>query len=259
MMESLPFPASRFANNASWRNVNMVRQAPWPGYERLSVDSDFPGPNAGPRPAVPGSGTGILRKFFLNARGYCIHVSRSTGSAADARRETAMSQEPPEKMMFQLTLRRRGISDQAVLRTMEEVPREVFVDGRRSRLRLPRQRARHRLRADHQPALRGRLHDRAAAAAKGAPGARDRHRLRLSGRGPVAALPAGADHRALPDAGRQRPRPARKARLSQYRGDARRRLRHSGRRRRFRPHHRDRGDGADPGKAAGSGSSRAAS
>jgi len=38
-----------------------------------------------------------------------------------------MSQEPPEKMMFQLALRRRGISDQAVLRTMEAVPREVFV------------------------------------------------------------------------------------------------------------------------------------
>ena len=38
-----------------------------------------------------------------------------------------MSQEPPEKMMFQLLLRRRGISDQAVLRAMEEVPREVFV------------------------------------------------------------------------------------------------------------------------------------
>jgi len=35
---------------------------------------------------------------------------------------------PPEKMMFQLSLRRRGISDQAVLRAMEEVPREVFVD-----------------------------------------------------------------------------------------------------------------------------------
>ncbi|CCE02395.1 Protein-L-isoaspartate O-methyltransferase (Protein-beta-aspartate methyltransferase) (PIMT) (Protein L-isoaspartyl methyltransferase) (L-isoaspartyl protein carboxyl methyltransferase) [Bradyrhizobium sp. STM 3809] len=29
--------------------------------------------------------------------------------------------------MFQLTLRRRGISDQAVLRAMEEVPREEFV------------------------------------------------------------------------------------------------------------------------------------
>ena len=42
--------------------------------------------------------------------------------------ETAMSQEPPEKMMFQLLLRRRGISDQAVLRTMEEIPREAFVE-----------------------------------------------------------------------------------------------------------------------------------
>jgi protein-L-isoaspartate(D-aspartate) O-methyltransferase len=35
---------------------------------------------------------------------------------------------PPEKMMFQLTLRRRGISDQAVLRAMEEIPREFFVE-----------------------------------------------------------------------------------------------------------------------------------
>jgi protein-L-isoaspartate(D-aspartate) O-methyltransferase len=38
-----------------------------------------------------------------------------------------MSREPPEKMMFQLNLRRRGISEQAVLRAMEEVPREAFV------------------------------------------------------------------------------------------------------------------------------------
>src|SRR6201996_7054723 len=36
-------------------------------------------------------------------------------------------QNPPEKMMFQLNLRRRGISDQAVLRAMEEIPRDVFV------------------------------------------------------------------------------------------------------------------------------------
>ena len=36
---------------------------------------------------------------------------------------------PPEKMMFQLTLRRRGISDQAVLRAMEEIPREIFVEA----------------------------------------------------------------------------------------------------------------------------------
>jgi protein-L-isoaspartate(D-aspartate) O-methyltransferase len=34
----------------------------------------------------------------------------------------------PEKMMFQLTLRRRGISNQAVLRAMEDVPRETFVE-----------------------------------------------------------------------------------------------------------------------------------
>jgi protein-L-isoaspartate(D-aspartate) O-methyltransferase len=37
------------------------------------------------------------------------------------------TQKPPEKMMFQLTLRRRGISDQAVLRAMEEIPRDIFV------------------------------------------------------------------------------------------------------------------------------------
>jgi len=32
-------------------------------------------------------------------------------------------------MMFQLNLRRRGISDQAVLRAMEEIPRELFVEA----------------------------------------------------------------------------------------------------------------------------------
>src|SRR5258708_12756551 len=37
------------------------------------------------------------------------------------------TQSPPEKMRFQLTLRSRGISDQAVLRAMEEIPREIFV------------------------------------------------------------------------------------------------------------------------------------
>ncbi|CAN5116132.1 protein-L-isoaspartate(D-aspartate) O-methyltransferase [soil metagenome] len=36
---------------------------------------------------------------------------------------------PPEKMMFQLSLRRRGISDQSVLRAMESIPRDVFVDA----------------------------------------------------------------------------------------------------------------------------------
>ncbi|WP_438274573.1 protein-L-isoaspartate(D-aspartate) O-methyltransferase [Nitrobacter sp.] len=36
---------------------------------------------------------------------------------------------PPEKMMFQLTLRRRGISDQRVLRAMEGIPRDLFVEA----------------------------------------------------------------------------------------------------------------------------------
>ena len=44
-------------------------------------------------------------------------------------RDMAANLEPPEKMMFQLSLRRRGISDQTVLRAMEEVPREIFVDA----------------------------------------------------------------------------------------------------------------------------------
>jgi protein-L-isoaspartate(D-aspartate) O-methyltransferase len=39
------------------------------------------------------------------------------------------TQNPPEKMRFQLSLRRRGISDQAVLRAMEEIPREMFVEA----------------------------------------------------------------------------------------------------------------------------------
>src|SRR3981189_3216038 len=45
-------------------------------------------------------------------------------------REVVMpsAENPPEKMMFQLNLRRRGVSDQAVLRAMEEIPRDLFVE-----------------------------------------------------------------------------------------------------------------------------------
>ncbi|CAM5383903.1 Protein-L-isoaspartate O-methyltransferase OS=Afipia felis OX=1035 GN=pcm_1 PE=3 SV=1 [Afipia felis] len=42
----------------------------------------------------------------------------------------ASGQSGREKLNFQLTLRRRGISDQAVLRALEEVPRDLFVDPR---------------------------------------------------------------------------------------------------------------------------------
>jgi protein-L-isoaspartate(D-aspartate) O-methyltransferase len=38
------------------------------------------------------------------------------------------AENPPEKMMFQLNLRRRGISDQTVLRAMESIPRDLFVE-----------------------------------------------------------------------------------------------------------------------------------
>src|ERR1700759_978159 len=38
--------------------------------------------------------------------------------------------ESEQRMQFMLTLRRRGISDQAVLRAMDEVPREHFVETR---------------------------------------------------------------------------------------------------------------------------------
>lgn len=37
--------------------------------------------------------------------------------------------QPPEKMQFQLNLRQRGISDQSVLKAMEDVPRERFVSS----------------------------------------------------------------------------------------------------------------------------------
>ena len=70
-----------------------------------------------------------------------------------------MSQEPPEKMKFQLALRRRGISDQAVLRTMEEVPREVFVAAGDRDLAYRDSALGIACGANHQPALRGGLHD----------------------------------------------------------------------------------------------------
>ena len=70
--------------------------------------------------------------------------------------------ESEQRMEFLLTLRRRGISDQAVLRAMDEVPREHFVEARVRRHRLCRPGDADRLRPDHQPALCRRLHDRAA-------------------------------------------------------------------------------------------------
>jgi protein-L-isoaspartate(D-aspartate) O-methyltransferase len=56
-------------------------------------------------------------------------VVKNNGSTATS--EATVAAKPAaddvERMEFQLALRRRGISDQAVLRAMEEVPRENFV------------------------------------------------------------------------------------------------------------------------------------
>jgi protein-L-isoaspartate(D-aspartate) O-methyltransferase len=70
------------------------------------------------------SGTGNLRAYYINLR-----MLRQRFVSREMAMPTA-EKPPPEKMMFQLSLRRRGISDQAVLRAMEAVPRDVFVEPR---------------------------------------------------------------------------------------------------------------------------------
>ena len=123
-----------------------------------------------------------------------------------------------DRMEFLLTLRRRGISDQAVLRAMDEVPREQFVEAGFRRQRLCRPGAADRMRADHQPALCRRLHDRAAGVTAAPSRAGGGHRLGLSGRRAVAAGARGGEHRALPHARRAGARAVARARLRQCRG-----------------------------------------
>ena len=133
--------------------------------------------------------------------------------------------ESEQRMEFMLTLRRRGISDQAVLRAMDEVPREHFVEARFAEAAYA-DRAMpiacgqtisqpyvvaymtEQLRVQPQPSR-----------------ARGRHRLGLSGGGAVAARPRGGDARALSHARQQRAGAAEDARLRQRRGAARRRPR----------------------------------
>ena len=111
-----------------------------------------------------------------------------------------------------------------------------------------------RLRADHQPALRRRLHDRAARVQPRSPRARDRHRLGLPGGDPVAARRRGR-HRSSATArsptARARARAARLSTMSTVLvGDG-----FDGRAgaRALRPHHRHGGgrdDAAGAGRAA---------
>ena len=112
---------------------------------------------------------------------------------------------PPEKMMFQLNLRRRGISDQTVLRALEEIPRETFVDP-----------------ADRDQAYRDSALGISCGQTISQPFVvaymteqlqlqKDHRVLEIgTGSGYQAAVlsrlcRAGADHRALPNLGRQRP------------------------------------------------------
>src|SRR5690348_17671351 len=92
----------------------------------------------GGRAGQPRFNVNRIGRFLRGTRGYknvpqvvvryCFKLVMP-GDSRVAPGETTMSsrQAPPEKMMFQLNLRRRGISDQAVLRALEEVPREAFV------------------------------------------------------------------------------------------------------------------------------------
>ena len=69
---------------------------------------------------------------MASTKAYGINLPDLAGRLAGKRlhgTEMSTTQNPPKKMMFQLSLRRRGISDQAVLRAMEEIPREMFVEA----------------------------------------------------------------------------------------------------------------------------------
>jgi protein-L-isoaspartate(D-aspartate) O-methyltransferase len=69
---------------------------------------------------------------MASTKAYGINLLDLAGRLAGKRlhgTEMSTTQNPPKKMMFQLSLRRRGISDQAVLRAMEEIPREMFVEA----------------------------------------------------------------------------------------------------------------------------------
>src|SRR5579863_7031823 len=77
----------------------------------------------------------LMRKFHGRFRGRtlrrrCKVLGHNGKKAAAFLREVTVAgirSDDVERMGFQLTLRRRGISDQAVLRAMDEVPREYFV------------------------------------------------------------------------------------------------------------------------------------
>ena len=134
------------------------------------------------RPAVPDE-----------ARGAVSQASRGASMRAAAN-------ESEQRMEFMLTLRRRGISDKAVLRAMDEVPREHFVEARFADSAYADQAMPIACgQTISQPYVVAYMTEQLAVRAEPSR-ARGRHRLGLSGGGAVAARPRGGDARALPHA-----------------------------------------------------------
>ena len=109
--------------------------------------------------------------------------------------------ESVERMEFLLTLRQRGIVDQAVLRAMDEVPREHFVEPLQADAAYADQALPIACgQTISQPYVVAYMTEQLAVRAD-APRARGRHRLGLPGGGAVAARPRGGQRRALSHAG----------------------------------------------------------
>ena len=185
---------------------------------RRGVAEEFVMADLPPCNSVAGHGFHRL----CNASGKLSSISSKHANSAGQRglnvSKRPRNQQDDDHMEFLLTLRRRGIADQAVLRAMDEVPREYFVETAFARQRLCRPGSADRLRPDHQPALRRGLHDRAAQCGSDPSCPGDRHRLRLSGGRPVAPGSRSGDDRALSHARRSGARTAQGAWLRQCRG-----------------------------------------
>ena len=152
--------------------------------------------------------------------------------------------------MVERQLRRRGISDERVLRAMAAVPREHFVpeDVRRSAYNdsaLP---------IGHEPddlsALGGRRDLPVPEPGRPRKGARDRHRLRVLGRRALASGRPRGQHRAAPRARRGGAGKAHRARHRERRGDRGRRQPRVSRARAVRRDRRPRGVAGGPAQPA---------
>ena len=154
------------------------------------------------------------------------------------------------RMEFLLTLRRRGIADQAVLRAMDEVPREHFVEPGFAEAAYADQALPIACgQTISQPYVVAYMTEQLGVRPH-APRARSRHRLRLSGGGAVAAGARGGQRRALPDAGRDRARAAGRRSATTMSRSWSATASPACRRRPLRPHHRHRRRRNHPADAA---------